>query len=486
MAARWTLWLFLVCAAGTAHADDIAGDFSRYVDRLRASRYASPGFAVVVVHGERTVFERAYGTRDLARRAPMTLDTPIYTASATKAYTGLLAAQLDRDGVLRLDATLRDVWPAMPKPVAFDPAAVRAVALLSHTAGIHEGGVQFRSNVTGQIAASDVPTRLAEYAVARETIFRYANFGPFVWSAMAQARTGMPWRDLIAARVFMPLGLTRTTARDDTFPQREMAHCHARWDGRWQALPPKPGEVLNAAGGIFTSARDAGRFLQAFLTDAASAPASPFRRTWRQEAAQDRDFWGLRRDGYGLGWDLGSYGEQRFVARSGGSAGCRSMLLFLPQRRLGVAVLNVGDAGANGFNAAIVKYAIDAWTHSPDARTYADAYFAAFEASAADAFRAADALDARRRGWDDADATLRRAVVGSYENARLGRFDIREKKHALRLRGGVLDLPLRHVAGDEFAVAEPGREEAEPLIFVRDTNGSVVAFVWTDDRYERR
>lgn len=488
MSNRWMRCLFSLLAfvaCDAARADDPADALSRYVDRLRASPAAPPGFALVVVRGDRTVFERAYGVRDLARRAPLTLDTPIYTASATKAYTGLLAALLDRDGVLPLDATLADVWPAMPKPAAFDPANVRAAALLSHTAGIHEGGVQFRSNITGQIAADDVPTRLAAYAVARDESFRYANFGPYVWSAMAQARTGKPWRDLVAARIFEPLGLARTTARGDTFPQRDVARCHARRDGRWMPLDAKPGAVLNAAGGIYTSARDSGRFLLAFLTDAANAPGSPFRRTWQREATQDRDFQGFRRDGYGLGWDLGSYGGHRFVARSGGAAGCRSMLLLLPEQRLGISMLTIGDAGANAFNAAVVKAAIDAWTNSPDAAINKNIYFEAFQASAAEAFAQAAALDAQRRTWNDADPRLRHAATGVYENPRLGRFEIRESRRALRVRGGVLDLPVRHVAGDDFVVDEPGRDAAEPLRLVRDARGNVAAIVWTDDRYER-
>jgi CubicO group peptidase (beta-lactamase class C family) len=166
-------------------------EFEQAISQLAASPYAPPGFAVLVVEGDRTVFERAYGTRNLATGTPLTLDTPIYNASSTKAYTGLLAAVLDHKGVLPATASLKDVWPDLALRPPLDASTITAGALLSHSSGIHEGGIQFRSNTTGQITSAEVPGLLGAYAVARPPGFAYQNFGPFVWSAMAETRTGV-------------------------------------------------------------------------------------------------------------------------------------------------------------------------------------------------------------------------------------------------------------------------------------------------------
>jgi len=126
----------LACG-GAASADSRTDAFERrlaaFVDQLRGNPLAPPGFVVVAVHGEETVFERAYGTRDLATGAPMTLDTPIYNASVTKAYTGLLASILDTQGLLSLDETLSDVWPGLTLQAPLDPSAITVQRLLSHT-----------------------------------------------------------------------------------------------------------------------------------------------------------------------------------------------------------------------------------------------------------------------------------------------------------------------------------------------------------------
>src|SRR6476659_7490047 len=101
-----------------------------YFDQLRRDSNAPPGFVVVVVQGDRTIFARAYGMRDVATGAPLTLDHALYTGSTTKAYTGLLAAELDRRGLVPLSTSLADLWPDLTLPNGIDPATVTAAKFL--------------------------------------------------------------------------------------------------------------------------------------------------------------------------------------------------------------------------------------------------------------------------------------------------------------------------------------------------------------------
>jgi CubicO group peptidase (beta-lactamase class C family) len=471
-------------AATNPERPDFRRDLAAFIEQLRSARQVPPGFVVVAVHDGDTVFEQAYGTRHLESGLPLTLDTPIYNASATKAYTGLLAAILDGKGLLSVNATLKEVWPDIPPSSTFDPAAIRASALLAHSAGIHEGGIQFRSNNTGEITAADVPRRLAAYAVKREPGFRYANFGPFVWSAMVETKLGVPWRDMIDRKVFEPLELEDTSARLEDFSAGEVARCHAWMDGRWQPVPFKPTPILTAAGGIYTSGRDSGRFLSAFVTDGKSAngriAASALRRSWERVSVQDRDFFGLLRDGYGLGWDLGTYDDHRFVARSGGANGCRSIILFVPAEEFGIAVLSLGDDGANLLNVSIVKQAIDFWSSSAQASERSKLRVAEFAAS-----KVADTADPKRQRRP-VDADVSAAAVGVYENERLGRFTIAAKSGELTISGGVFAAELVPLAAEEFLVVQPANPEAETLRLIRAANGRVSAFIWDDDLYDRR
>jgi CubicO group peptidase (beta-lactamase class C family) len=55
-------------AASTVERGDFARNLSAFIDQLRAAQQVPPGFVVVAVHGGDTVFEQAYGARNLASR----------------------------------------------------------------------------------------------------------------------------------------------------------------------------------------------------------------------------------------------------------------------------------------------------------------------------------------------------------------------------------------------------------------------------------
>ena len=217
-----------------------------YFEALRKDAYAPPGFAVVVVQGDRTVFARAYGLRDIQAKAPLSLHDPIYVGSSTKAYTGLLAAELDRQAIVPLSTTLKDVWPSLTLPDGLDPSAVSAAKLLSHSAPISDNGLAFISNATGDWTVENVPAHLAKYARPMTKPFQYSNFGPFLYSVMVEKRTGLRWRDALRRYVLQPLGLKETSARIEDFGADRIGRCNtvsASASG-WQQVAPKPSVIL--------------------------------------------------------------------------------------------------------------------------------------------------------------------------------------------------------------------------------------------------
>ncbi len=329
---------------------------------------------------------------------------------------------------------------------------------------------------------------LAKYARPGTPGFAYDNFGPFVWSAMAEKVTGRTWHQLLQDRILTPLGHRRSASRTEMIPAEGIAHCHPRAAGRWHVAPPKPTAVMNAAGGMFTSARDAGAWLKLFLTDGRSAggriPAALLRRTWQPVAVQSRNMWGLQRDGYGLGWDLGSYEGRRFVSRSGGFAGCRAISLFLPAEGLGIAVLTNGDAGANDYDAAIVKQAIDYFTGRPDAAARAESRIREQDALGRRAIAQLDAI-ASLDSAASLDPALIRDAAGTYENARLGRFMLTATPQGLRVRAGVYEGTVAPQADGKFRLVAPIEPAGDPIRFERGADGRVTAFWLDDDRFDR-
>lgn len=486
---------FSTAAAGAQPAPPppraYAAAMTDFVERLRATPNAPPGTVVLVTQGERTVFAGAYGYRNLATRAPMTLDTPVYNASLTKSYTGLLAAMLDADGTLPLSTSLADIWPGLRLPGSLNPRSIRVPQLLSHSMPFNADGLQYRSYVTGEgLDPPAVAAHLAAHAEPREAVFRYANTGPVIWANMMQARTGVHWRDMLRRRVLQPLGMRHSSARAGDFSSDELALCHARWGGAWQPAPPKPDILMSAAGGMFTSGRDTSRFVQLFATDGASErgriPAATLRRTWAREIGQERAFLGMQRTGYGLGWDLGTFEGQPAVGRGGTYTGCRSAILFLPDSGLGVVVLTNGDTGGHMHNEIIMKQAVDLWRDPAGAVARGAQRIADFHASAARVVARTDAEASQLAQARPADARLAASIAGRYVSDRAGSFDIRSAGDGLHIRLGVSSGRMMWLGGDSFLAVIDPEPEPQAVQFERDASGRALALTIDGERYARR
>ena len=108
-----------------------------------------PGVVAMAATADGTLYEGAFGLRDLARRPAMTPDTVFRIHSMTKAITSVAAMQLVEEGRLALEGPVPDIGePALNAPQVLDgfdaagapilrPARrpITLTQLLTHTAG---------------------------------------------------------------------------------------------------------------------------------------------------------------------------------------------------------------------------------------------------------------------------------------------------------------------------------------------------------------
>src|SRR5437773_12355341 len=74
-----------------------------------------PGVVAVAASDTQTLYEGAFGPRELGKDAPMTLDTVVWIASMTKAITTTAVMQLVEKGKLALDRPAAEVVPELAK-----------------------------------------------------------------------------------------------------------------------------------------------------------------------------------------------------------------------------------------------------------------------------------------------------------------------------------------------------------------------------------
>src|SRR5262247_4622380 len=79
-----------------------------------------PGIVAVAATDTGTVYEGAFGKRELGKDAPMTVDSVVWIASMTKAITGTAAMQLVERGKLSLDRPASEVVSALAAAKVLD------------------------------------------------------------------------------------------------------------------------------------------------------------------------------------------------------------------------------------------------------------------------------------------------------------------------------------------------------------------------------
>ena len=134
-----------------------------------------PGYAVVAVTADDVLLTHVQGERRAATGAPLTADTPVYIASQTKAFMGLLAARLDVEGILSLESTIADHWPDVQFPDGVDPAAYTMRDLISHQVPIEADQIDTLDAYVTRIDPADYPALIAALATARKPGYQYDN-----------------------------------------------------------------------------------------------------------------------------------------------------------------------------------------------------------------------------------------------------------------------------------------------------------------------
>ncbi|MEO0558770.1 MAG: serine hydrolase [Bacteroidota bacterium] len=495
--------LVLVASSVSVSAQDHQDAFVKATDALLQETLAEfgtvPGLAMAVVHGDETIYARGAGLADVEAGVPFTADTPFYIASVTKPFTALLATLLDREGTLPLDATLAGLFPNVPFDPAIEADQVTVRHLLSHTAGIDNGPIGFRAAFTGEHTPARMRQLLAGTVVEEDSprgTFEYTNVGYNILSLHLDELDGGPWQDLLADRLFAPLGMTRTTAyASEAASWRPAMPYTSTPDGGAERIDlVKHDDTMQAAGGMIASANDLARWLTLHLNDGRLdgrqlVPADVIAEVHQPIAVDRGDSFGpFEREGYSLGWQTGTYDGDAMLHHFGGFAGFHAHTSFMPDRDLGVVVLannsNVGGRLAMLF----ATFAYDWWSAEPSERdgVLARTREARDEISVqvkASLDRYARSLAQRaERTWQlSLDPA---AYTGTYVNADYGTMVVEQADGELAARFGRL-----HAVGTPFTQPETMRVELIPgrgqAIRFRLDGNRPNALTWSGETFER-
>lgn len=175
----------VLAAGATAHAQGSATAsgitdlekrleiLSEKVDQARKDSNI-PGVGLSIVHGDKVIFARGFGHRNLEKDLPVTPDTMFAVGSTSKAFTAALACMLDQDGKLSLDEKVRTHVPSFKLKDAKSNDQVNLRDLMAHRTGLTRMGMLWAG---GQLEVDDILAGVARAEPYRpfRSAFLYNN-----------------------------------------------------------------------------------------------------------------------------------------------------------------------------------------------------------------------------------------------------------------------------------------------------------------------
>lgn len=346
-----TMIFILVLPAVAATEQDMPDRVDSFMAYLMENLDVVPGYAIAITSPDSTILAKGYGTVAEPDGQPMDADTQVYIASSTKSLTGLAVASLAERGLIDLDLQINRYVPELGSSAA-GKATLRQ--LLSHTHGLAEEALTWRTAYSGQYSDEillNIVKQLPAVDAHRE--FSYSNTGYVIASIVLERHFGRSWKHIVEEEVLTPAAMSSTTAfvsaLEDTYAQPHS------WYGVKNKLPmSKRDNTMHAAGGHFSTANDMARWLQAQLSGGKLDGRQVFApglidSTHRVNATFEADFYTYKRRHYGIGWYEADHSGYSMYHHFGSFSGYRSHVSFVPELRIGVAIL-INDASRPGFN----------------------------------------------------------------------------------------------------------------------------------------
>ncbi len=338
--------LFAALALALAAAEPVGlpvfRKYSEEIPRLMAG-HDLPGLAVAVTDERQLLWAEGFGFTDRDRRIPVTADTIFSVQSMSKTFTATAVLVAVQEGLLDLDEPITTYLPGFTVHSLFEEHPERRITLrhlLSHSAGFtHEapvdnnfelGPVRFEDHVR---SISDTWLR---FPVGSGSA--YSNVGISLAGYILQRASGRPFEQLMEEKLLLPLGMTGST-----FDPACIRAARNRAVGQARPFPRVPLEIpLIPEGGLYASANDLARFIRFQLNQGTVGGRRVLRPDLLERMAEVQVPVRGAPAGYGLGVNRSRRnrdGAADIFWHGGGGYGFLSFMAWLPELKIGIAVL---------------------------------------------------------------------------------------------------------------------------------------------------
>lgn len=323
----------------------------RRVGLMLAPLVEQPGASVGVTRDGVLLLRRSVGLASIDLHVPLSVTSTFRIASVSKQFTCAAILLLAQDGLLSPQDPVRQHLPELPEALS----SITLDHLMRNSSGLRDMLELLR--LGGADLATPVTEAELDAAIARQTTlnfapgsrFLYSNSGFRLLGRVVERISGLALGEFLEARIFQPLGMTRTRHTPDLgspVPGLATGYLPLPQGGFTRAAHGFP---LGGEGGMVSGIEDLALWARSLSVGGlGGVPGGGL------EAAlvQTAPFTNGTVNRYALGLEVDEWRGLRLVSHGGLWPGYKTAFLRIPEKRLTVMVI-ANNAGLDPHHMAI-------------------------------------------------------------------------------------------------------------------------------------
>lgn len=313
-----------------------------------------PGLSVVIVKDGKVVLMKGYGIRDIETKKTVDENTLFMIASNTKLFTGSSLALLEIRKKISLNDPITKYFPSYRLYDASTTQLVTIRDLLCHRIGTKtfEGDFTFWNTA---LSREEIMRRMRylkpPFHFRQE--FGYCNSCFLTAGQVIQVVTGESWEHFVQTNFLDPLDMNQTRILSTGVAEQANVatpyttsysdHLNRVPYDNWNNLAPAASIVsnVNDLSHWLLMQLDSGRYQGKEIIPWETVQKTRTANTWIRSTKSEK--YPTHFEGYGLGLFMSDYAGRQIYWHTGGAGGMVSNVCFVPEEKLGIAILTNND-----------------------------------------------------------------------------------------------------------------------------------------------
>lgn len=221
--------------------EEIEKQIRQYMDECK-----TVGMCIVLVKGDKVVYQGAFGYHDLDTKAPLKLNEIFRIASISKSFSAASILQLQEQGKIDLDDDVNEYLPFSLRNPRFPEIPITVKQLLSHTSSMRDfkGASWYRDDQyvnPGKTSMDTISKVFFEYAPGWG--FMYCNRGLNLMGMIIEKASGERFDNYVRQHILLPMGIEKAGFNLDSLGDPQQFVQLYKYDGINNEYVPGAGYV---------------------------------------------------------------------------------------------------------------------------------------------------------------------------------------------------------------------------------------------------